>query len=131
MASAPLDTSERCDASLPNARRLSNTHCIVRAGRPTNGTSVTGRSSHRFTVTMGDDSSAEARATISAIDAGAGSSARARACQGTAQMTAGASADSSRHATWDTRPASQTTRAGAFACTWLPRAASHAAAGLA
>src|SRR5262249_4254458 len=40
IASAPLDTSDRCDADSPdglNTVRLSNTHCIVRPGRPTNG----------------------------------------------------------------------------------------------
>ena len=48
----------------PNAWRLSNTHCIVRPGRPTNGTSITGRSSQRFTVTIGDDGRvADARST--------------------------------------------------------------------
>ena len=31
--SAPLDTSDRCEARSPNARRLSNTHCIVAAGQ--------------------------------------------------------------------------------------------------
>ena len=35
--------------------RLSNTHCIARPGRPMNGSSMTGRSNHRFTVTIGDD----------------------------------------------------------------------------
>ena len=40
---------------------LSNTHCIARPGKPTNGTSRTGRSNHRFTVTIGDDAIALAR----------------------------------------------------------------------
>ena len=35
-ASAPLETSDRCDAASPNTCRLSNTHCISRPGRPTN-----------------------------------------------------------------------------------------------
>ena len=35
-ATAPLDTSDRCDASPPNTARLSNTHCIDRPGSPTN-----------------------------------------------------------------------------------------------
>ena len=55
-SAAPLDTSDRCAASSPNTIRLSNTHCIARPGRPTNGSSRTGRSSHRLTVTIGDAS---------------------------------------------------------------------------
>ena len=35
--------------------RLSNTHCIARPGRPTNGSSSTARSNQRLTVTIGDD----------------------------------------------------------------------------
>ena len=51
--SAPLETSERCDVGSPNTARLSNTHCIVRPGSPTN---VLGdrRSNQRLTVTIGD-----------------------------------------------------------------------------
>ena len=41
-------------APSPNSTRLSNTHCIIRPGRPTNVASVTGRSNHRLTVTIGD-----------------------------------------------------------------------------
>ena len=52
-ASAPLATSDRCDARSPNACRLSNTHCICRPGSPTNASSITGRSYQRFTVTIG------------------------------------------------------------------------------
>ena len=38
----------------PRSRRTSNTHCMAGRGRPTNGTSMTRRSSHRLTVTIGD-----------------------------------------------------------------------------
>ena len=41
IASAPLATSDKCEASRPNASRLSKTHCIERPGRPTNGSSMT------------------------------------------------------------------------------------------
>ena len=47
--------------------RLSNTHCIARPGRPTNGSSKTGRSNHRLTVTIGDDAIA-ARARGSRLE---------------------------------------------------------------
>ncbi len=53
-SAAPLDTRDRCDAVSPTTMRLSNTHCITRPGRPTNGSSSTGRSNHRLTVTIGD-----------------------------------------------------------------------------
>jgi hypothetical protein len=40
IAEAPLETSDRCEAS-PNTKLLSNTHCIARPGRPRNGRSTT------------------------------------------------------------------------------------------
>ena len=62
-ASAPLATSDRCEVSLPKASRLSKTHCIDRPGSPTKGSSITRRSYHRLTVTIGFDVIAPASAT--------------------------------------------------------------------
>ena len=62
---APLDTTERCDASSPKTVRLSKTHCMARPGRPMNGSSITCRSNHRFTVTIGDEAMARARSSVS------------------------------------------------------------------
>ena len=62
-AAAPLDTSDRCDDSRARDGAASNTHCIARPGRPTNGVSSTRRSNQRFTVTIGDDAMRDASAT--------------------------------------------------------------------
>ena len=64
-SSAPLDTSDRCEADSPKTSRLSNTHCIVRPGSPTNGSSITTRSNQTFTVTIGDAAVARADASMS------------------------------------------------------------------
>ena len=44
---APLDTRDSREVSPPNTARVSNTHCIARPGRPTNGSSSTARSNPR------------------------------------------------------------------------------------
>jgi hypothetical protein len=87
-ASAPLDTSDRCEALSPNSRRLSNTHCIVRPGRPMNAERVTSRSSHRLTVTIGEPGVASAAANTAASGGGSGQNAARSPYHGTAQITA-------------------------------------------
>ena len=55
--------SPRATGATPSRRtrrRLSNTHCISRPGSPTNGSSITGRSYQRFTVTIGFESMRDA-----------------------------------------------------------------------
>ena len=53
IASAPLEISDRCDATPPTMARRSKTHWKLRPGRPTSGSCITARSNHRLTVTIG------------------------------------------------------------------------------
>ena len=85
---------------MPVACRRSTAWCDP--GAPQTAPSVTGRSSHRFTVTIGDDPIAVAAATMEDIAAGGRSSVRSKACQGTAHTTAPASIRSPRTSTCDT-----------------------------
>ena len=119
-ASAPLATSDRCDAASPNARRLSKTHCISRPGSPTNTSSITARSYQRFTVTIGLDAMREAAATIGAIGAVSPTSSDSSANHGTAATTRGIGSGSPRTSTPAIRPASILTRASAFSRTSPP-----------
>src|SRR4029079_5983894 len=86
-SSAPLDTSDRCDHALPARRDLSKTHWNVRRGSPTTAVRVTGRSSQRFTVTIGEGLMASACSAIG-LNAEIPSANAGNANQGTADTTA-------------------------------------------
>ena len=86
-SSAPLETSDRCDHALPARRDLSKTHWNVRRGSPTNAVRVTGRSSHRLTVTIGEGLIAAACSAIG-LSAATPSANAGNANQGTADTTA-------------------------------------------
>ena len=144
-ASAPLETSERWTGMTPESCRargrlrsrpgrricdVSNTHCIVRPGRPTKASGRTGRSSQRFTVTIGDEA-VPAAAAIRGASAPSGSWNRpGRPNHGTATTTASGSGSASpRTLTLSTRPPRTATRASALTRTSPPRLSMNARAG--
>src|SRR5579864_4404254 len=88
---APLDTIAIWPAAVPKMALLSNAQCIGLPTKPTKpsiGGVRTGRSNHRFAVTIGDDAVRAACSQIAASSAGLRSSQRPeKACQGTALTT--------------------------------------------
>ena len=70
IVSAPLEISERCEASPPTIARRSKIHWKFRPGRPTSGSCITAASNHRLTVTIGRLASAVALAIVCSSPAG-------------------------------------------------------------
>ena len=127
-SSAPLQTSDRCEAVAPKMRPLSNTHWNVLPGRPTNAVSVTDRSYQRLTVTIGE---AAIRLALSARDVSSGTPCTVSGNEnhGTDEITAPASTRWPRRSTPTARPPSTASVAGTPDCTDDPRASSHRRAG--
>src|SRR5579863_5071180 len=92
---APLDTTEICPAAVPKMALLSNAQCIGLPTKPTKpliGGVKTGRSNHRFTVTIGDDAMRAAFSHVAVSSTGLPSCHRPEnACHGTALTTTRAS----------------------------------------
>src|SRR4029453_12859908 len=98
-------------------------------GKPTNGTSRTGRSNQRFTVMIGDEAIAPARAISFESSGGCGSNTAERANQGTAETTVLAGQRSPPPSTATTRAASTLTRAVTPVITLPPRPSTYFRAG--
>src|SRR5579864_7415080 len=124
---APLETMDRWPAAEPKMALLSNAQWIGLPTKPTKpsiGGVKTGRSNHRFTVTIGDEAMRAALSHVAVSAAGLPSGHKpAKACQGTALTTTRVSTVSLPARTrWTSPWASSSTDAVAFSLTWPPPA---------